>query len=300
MIGARTRTRFSRQRREKFRKLQPDTADDFLAANAFRKQIHVDALLRRKHDGSLDDIFQFANVARPIVVHQELHRAGCKLSHGLAVLEAVALEKMGEQRRHVFAAIAQRGKHEMNYVQAVVQILAKAAFADKRQELNVGGGHDADIHFELLCSAKPHELALLNDAQQLGLRFRADGGNFVEENSALVGDFEESFFGSDGAGESAFHVTEELRFEQIDGNRARVHWNKGFIRARRSGVDSFGDEFLAGAAFAADQHGGARRSHLGDQVEKRQHLFAFADDVWKIETLLERALELNVFFAQMT
>ena len=46
----------------------------------------------------------------------------------------------------------------------------------------------------LICSVPPsaHELALLDYAQKLGLRFRADCGNFVEENRALIGDLEEA------------------------------------------------------------------------------------------------------------
>ena len=63
-------------------------------------------------------------------------------------------------------------------------------------------------------------------------------------------------------------------------------------------MNRLGDQLLAGTAFAADQHGGARRRHLGDQIEQRQHLVALADDVGEIETLLQRALELDVFFAQ--
>src|ERR1700676_684269 len=130
MIGAGTRARFARERWKKFRELQADATNDFLAANTFGKQIDVDALLRGEDDGALDDTFQFAHVAGPIVIHQELHSAGRKLTHGFAVLQTIAHEEMSEQRRHIFAAIAQRGKLEMNYVQAVVQILAKAAFAD--------------------------------------------------------------------------------------------------------------------------------------------------------------------------
>src|SRR4029077_12270641 len=172
-----------------------------------------------------------------------------------------------EQGRHILAAIAQGRKLQVNYVQAVVKILAKPAFAYKGEEIDVGGGDDTNVHLDLLRASEPHELTLLNDAEQLGLRFRTDGGNFVEENSALIGDFEETLFGSDGAGESAPDVAEELRFEQIHGDRASVDRYKGFVRARRSRVDSLGDELLAGAAFAADQHGRTRRRHLGDQIE---------------------------------
>ena len=59
-----------------------------------------------------------------------------------------------------------------------------------------------------------------------------------------------------------------------------------------------GDHFFSGAAFAGNQHGGARRRNLSDQVEHGEHLLALADDVGEIVALLERALELNVFFPQ--
>ena len=64
-------------------------------------------------------------------------------------------------------------------------------------------------------------------------------------------------------------------------------------------MNCFGDELFAGAAFSADEHRGARRRDLGDQVKKRKHFFAFADDVGEIEALFKRALELDVFFAEM-
>jgi len=48
----------------------------------------------------------------------------------------------------------------------------------------------------LIVSVPPeaHEFAFLNHAQELGLGFVADGGDFVEENGALIGNFEETFF----------------------------------------------------------------------------------------------------------
>ncbi len=125
-----------------------------------------------------------------------------------------------------------------------------------------------------------------------------NGGNFVEENRTLIGDFEKPLFGSDRAGERALHVPEELRFEQVHGNRTGVDGHKGLVRARGCGVNRLGDEFLARSAFAVDQHGRARWRHLADQVEHGEHLVAFADDVGKVVALLQRALELDVFFAQ--
>ena len=44
---------------------------------------------------------------------------------------------MREQGRHILAAIAQGRKLQVNYVQAVVKILAKPAFAYKGEEIGI-------------------------------------------------------------------------------------------------------------------------------------------------------------------
>ena len=61
-------------------------------------------------------------------------------------------------------------------------------------------------------------------------------------------------------------------------------------------MERLGDEFLAGAAFALDEDGGAAGRDLGDQVEDAQHRLALADDVVEVVALLEGALELDIFF----
>src|SRR5580693_7393650 len=60
-------------------------------------------------------------------------------------------------------------------------------------------------------------------------------------------------------------------------------------------MQSFGDNFFAGAAFALQQHGGAAVGNLGDEVEDFQHGLALAHDVFEVVALLESALELDVF-----
>src|SRR5258708_35935852 len=142
---------------------------------------------------------------------------------------------MGEQRRNIFAPITQGGQRQMNDVQAMVKIFAEAAFADEREQFHVGSGDDADVDLDLLGATETHEFALLNYAQKLGLRFRADGGDFVEEDGSLIGYFEETFFGGNGTRKSAFDMAEELRLEQINGNGAGVDGHECLVRARGGG-----------------------------------------------------------------
>ena len=70
---------------------------------------------------------------------------------------------------------------------------------------------------------------------------------------------------------------------------------KGWFLRGELAVNGLGDKFLAGAALALDQHGGAAGSDLADQVKDLQHGVALADDMLKVVTLFEGALELFVF-----
>jgi len=59
-------------------------------------------------------------------------------------------------------------------------------------------------------------------------------------------------------------------------------------------VDCVGHEFLAGAALAADEHGGVALGDLGDLVVDRLHDPRVAHDVGGLEPLLELVLEAEV------
>ena len=60
-------------------------------------------------------------------------------------------------------------------------------------------------------------------------------------------------------------------------------------------MQSLGDQLLAGSALALQKDRGAAGSNLRYQVENLQHGLALAHDVFKVVTLLQSALELNVF-----
>ena len=131
MVGTGAGAGFTGKRRQKFGELQAHAADDFLAANAFGQDVHVGTLAGGKDHGALDNIFEFADVAWPVVVHEQLQRGRRELQGRLGVFLAITLDEVGEQERHVFAAIAERGKLEMNNVEAVKEIFAEAAFANQ-------------------------------------------------------------------------------------------------------------------------------------------------------------------------
>src|SRR5215472_11438882 len=135
------------------------------------------------------------------------------------------------------------------------QVLAEAALAHQGEQVDVRSRYDTHVHLDLLGTAQAHKLALLNHPQQFRLRFRADGGDFVEENSALIRDLEQAFLGGYGARESSLHVAKKLRFQKVDGDGAGVDGNEGLVCTRRGRMQRLSDQFLACAAFSADKQG---------------------------------------------
>ena len=164
-------------------------------------------------------------------------------------------------------------------VEAVEQVLAELAFVHHVAQIDVGRGDDPDVDLDRLDAAKAHELALLDDAQQLGLRLERDVADLVEEDRPLVGELEQPLLRVDGAGESALDVAEQVRLEQVGRQVAGVDGDERAIRPRGVLVQRPRDQLLAGTAFAVDQDGGAARRGLDDQVEDLPHARAPADDL---------------------
>jgi hypothetical protein len=142
------------------------------------------------------------------------------------------------------------------------------------------------------------ELLFLNHAQKLDLGFRAEGADLIEENGAVVGDFEISLLGLNGAGKGAPHVAEQGGFQQVRRQRTAVDGHEHPLAARRVGVDGLGDEFLAGAGIAGDQDGRAAGGDLGHQVQLLDHALALADDIGEAVALLQGALEVGILVFQ--
>src|ERR1700735_93704 len=141
---------------------------------------------------------------------------------------------------------------QRNDVQSVEQIFSEAALANQLRQIFVGRRKNTDVYFDCLGAAETHKFALLNHTQKFGLRFGADGRNFVKKNRSLVSDFKQPLFRCDGAGEGAFHMPEELRFEKVAWNRAGIDGNEWFVSACGGGMNSLGEYFLTCAAFAGD------------------------------------------------
>ena len=79
-----------------------------------------------------------------------------------------------------------------------------------------------------------------------------------------------------GAGERALFVAEKLAFDEVFRNGGAIDFDERGVGARALAVKGAGHQFLAGAAFARDQHGGLGAGDLADQLAQILHGRALA------------------------
>ena len=153
--------------------------------NPQRRRIVASAETQR----GFDRIAQLANVSGPRVVGDRRSNAAVSIAVtliGLAESRIEEVYKMSDEEPEVFRALAQRRGAYHPDREAIVQILAQLALAHRLLGFAVGRGDDAHVDRNLARPTDRTNAALLNRAQQLGLRLGTHFGYFVEEQSAAL------------------------------------------------------------------------------------------------------------------
>src|SRR4029077_8991468 len=120
-----------------------EIGDDVLERNAFRRnhelrhlevrcpphvvrdQLDADARAGAQHHRALDDILELANVARPVVLGQQVERVRRQLEPAFLVLLAVLFEEMVDEQWNVVLPVAQRRQLDRDHVEAIEEIFAE-------------------------------------------------------------------------------------------------------------------------------------------------------------------------------
>ena len=185
-----------------------------------------------EHGDPLDDVSQFAYVARPGV---DLH-----LAHGLAGkpfgidahLSRELPQEAVRQEGNIARALAQRGQRNGHDVQPIVEVGAEGPGFDHLHQAAIGGGDEPDIHFMLRRIANFPQTARFQHPQQLALRFQAQVGDFVQEQRALVGDLEKPAFRGNRPGKRALDVPEQFALQERGSHAVQSQANNGQSRRR--------------------------------------------------------------------
>ena len=227
----------------------------------------------------LDHVVQLADVSRPGRLNQHLHGLrGEPLLLALVLGGEQADEVLG-QERDVLPPLVQGRQFQADHVQPVEQVLAEGVFLDRLLEVAVGGRNDAHVHRHRLGTAHRPDLPVLEHAQQLDLDVQRHVADLVEEQGAVVGRLEQAGIALDRAGERALDVAEQLGFEQRLRDGGAVDRDERPVAVGAGPVDGDGQQFLAGAALAADEHGGVGLGHQPCPRQQLLHHRAAADDV---------------------
>ena len=212
-----------------FRRWQRDAAR---LLQMFGQIAHVDEIGGGGDGGARNDVFQFADIAGPVVLHEHDLRAPRKPLKGFSVRLAVFLQEMLHQHGNVLGAFDKPGHADFDAVQAVEKIFAESAGQHFRAQVAVGGGDQAHIHFSYFRRSDALNFAVLDHAQKLGLHLRRRFADFIEKHGSAIGIFEQAGARFGGAGKRAANVAEKLAFEQRIHQRRAVADGKALAATR--------------------------------------------------------------------
>ena len=211
-------------------------------------------------DQRRDDVLELPDVARPVVAGQRLQgRSG---GRGPAPGERLRpLPEVVDEEHDVVAAVPERRHLDAEHVEPVQQVHSILAGPDVALEGSVGGRDDP--HVDRARHRVPHaaNLAVLQHAQQLGLRTRRQLPHLVEEQRAPVARLEQTRAVGHGAGERPPDVAEELGLDEIVGEGGAVDGLETALGPAAQPVHAARDQLLAGAALARHED---RKRRLGD------------------------------------
>src|SRR5690242_9409134 len=91
-----------------------------------------------KNDGALDDVFEFTNIAGPVVIFQSLQDGSGEAARFFVKGFGGALEEVMREERNVVATFAERREVEFDDVEAIVKIFAELPFLDHIEKRAVG------------------------------------------------------------------------------------------------------------------------------------------------------------------
>jgi len=127
----------------------------------------------------LHNVGKFANVARPVVLHQGLHGLVGEVLDTFVHSSREYREKVAGQQRDVLPPLAQRRKPHGEDVEAIEQILSELAVLHDGSQVPVRGGDEAYVHVHRLAGADRSNLAFLNHAQQRRLEVQRKVADLV-------------------------------------------------------------------------------------------------------------------------
>ncbi|OPZ81926.1 MAG: hypothetical protein BWY77_00417 [bacterium ADurb.Bin431] len=187
------------------------------------------------------------------------------------------VEEMVDQQGDVLAALAQGRQGDMVGFQPVIEVLAEALALLQIIAVAQGGDRYACVGGSGLVGAEGIVLALLQKPQQLDLGFETEVADLVEEEGSARRLFDQPLAFAVGPGKGPAAVAEEGVGEKMVIHPGDVQGDKIAFAAAQI-MEGAGDQLLARAGLAGDQHRQGRRGDGLDILKDAAHGRAVGDD----------------------
>jgi len=180
-----------------------------------QERIEVQRLAIFEHQGSLQFVGQFTDIARPAIAQET---PASRLGNGpdrQTMAQRDALHEGGRQREEIGSPISQRRNRQTEEIQSMEKVGTEASLGDELAKALIGGRYDTDIHGDILRTAHPTNAVVFQNRQQLGLDGEREAAELIEKQRAAMGCLEKSDASAAGIGEGPLLVAEEFRLGQV-------------------------------------------------------------------------------------
>ena len=209
------------------------------------------------------------------------------------------MREVADEHGNILRTVPQGRRHDWKDIKAVIEIAAELLIRDHPGQIPVGRRYQTDVDTNGAVAPQPLELLLLQDAQQLGLQLERNVADLIEEQGALVRQFEPADLLCDGARESPPFMAEQLAFEQPRRNRRAVHLDEGPLATLTQVVDRASDELLACAGFPLNQRSGVGRRDGLHLLQDALQRCALPDDLLEVVLGADLVFEVELLFGKL-
>src|SRR5207247_10815626 len=131
----------------------------------FREVLRQNRYAFGKNHRGLNDILQLPNIAGPIVVLQQLHRACIDLAGRFVISGGIRLDEVIGQYGNVLRPFPKTRRFNLEDVDTEEQIVAKSPLLNHLRERPVSGKQNSRLQRNRAISAYPAKLPLLKNPQ---------------------------------------------------------------------------------------------------------------------------------------
>ena len=156
---------------------------------------------------------------------------------------------MLDQQRQILRPLAQRRQLNLDTLQAVIEILTEATRGNFGFQIAITRCNNPHIDRNFLLRTDRPNAPLLKHTQQLGLRGKRHFANFIKKQRAAASIVEQPLAALLGPSVGAFDVAEQLRFDQLGGNRSTIDRHKRAFGPIARLVQGARCHLLTGAGF---------------------------------------------------